>query len=208
MQIQNNAWWVKVLTPIPTSPHICAILWYQLDVLKFNSILTCSTLRLEKAMAPDSSTLAWKIPWMEKPGRLQSMGSLTAGHNWSDLAAAAAATLRYSISACSDAKFCLTPGNPMDCSLTGSSVHGISQARILEWVAHSFSRRCSWPRDWPRFPALQADSLPLNYLWSPTPSLVLINFLKRLTEGRETFYLLDHQFIIKGHNSELDWRRK
>ena len=30
----------------------------------------------EKAMAPDSSTLAWKIPWMEEPGRLQSMGSL------------------------------------------------------------------------------------------------------------------------------------
>ena len=30
---------------------------------------------LEKAMAPHSSTLAWKIPWMEEPGRLQSMGS-------------------------------------------------------------------------------------------------------------------------------------
>ena len=30
---------------------------------------------LEKAMATHSSTLAWKIPWMEKPGRLQSMGS-------------------------------------------------------------------------------------------------------------------------------------
>ena len=30
----------------------------------------------EKAMAPESSTLAWKIPWMEEPGRLQSMGSL------------------------------------------------------------------------------------------------------------------------------------
>ena len=33
-------------------------------------------LHLEKAMAPYSSTLAWKIPWMEEPGRLQSMGSL------------------------------------------------------------------------------------------------------------------------------------
>ena len=30
----------------------------------------------EKAMAPHSTTLAWKIPWMEEPGRLQSMGSL------------------------------------------------------------------------------------------------------------------------------------
>ena len=31
---------------------------------------------LEKAMAPYSSTIAWKIPWMEEPGRLQSMGSI------------------------------------------------------------------------------------------------------------------------------------
>ena len=36
---------------------------------------------LEKAMAPHSGTLAWKIPWMEEPGRLQSMGSLKVGHD-------------------------------------------------------------------------------------------------------------------------------
>ena len=36
----------------------------------------------EKAMAPHSSTLAWKIPWMEEPGGLQSMGSRQVGHNW------------------------------------------------------------------------------------------------------------------------------
>ena len=35
----------------------------------------------EKAMAPHSSTLAWKTPWMEEPGRLQSMGSLRVGHD-------------------------------------------------------------------------------------------------------------------------------
>ena len=35
----------------------------------------------EKAMAPHSSTLAWKIPWTEKPGRLQSMGSLGVGYD-------------------------------------------------------------------------------------------------------------------------------
>ena len=37
---------------------------------------------MEKAMATHSSTLAWKIPWMEEPGRLQSMGSLRVRHNW------------------------------------------------------------------------------------------------------------------------------
>ena len=34
------------------------------------------------SMAPHSSTVAWKIPWMEEPGRLQSMGSLRVGHDW------------------------------------------------------------------------------------------------------------------------------
>ena len=42
---------------------------------------------------------------------------------------------------------CLTLCNSMGCSLPGSSVHGILQARILEWVATLFSRGYSWPRD-------------------------------------------------------------
>ena len=43
---------------------------------------------------------------------------------------------------------CLTLDDSMDCSLPGSSVHGILQARILEWVAIPFSRGSSWSRDW------------------------------------------------------------
>ena len=46
------------------------ISWQRLDML------------LEKAMAPHSSTFAWKIPWTEEPGRLQSMGSRRVGHDW------------------------------------------------------------------------------------------------------------------------------
>ena len=38
--------------------------------------------KVEKAMTPHSSTLAWKIPWMEEPSRLQSMGSRRVGHDW------------------------------------------------------------------------------------------------------------------------------
>ena len=37
---------------------------------------------MEKATVPHSSTLAWKIPWMEEPGGLQSMGLLRVGHDW------------------------------------------------------------------------------------------------------------------------------
>ena len=40
--------------------------------------------KLEKAMATHFGTVAWKIPWMEEPGRLQSMGSLGVGHDWTN----------------------------------------------------------------------------------------------------------------------------
>ena len=49
--------------------------WYQ------HSSYTVLLRYPEKAMAPHSSTLAWKIPWMEEPGRLPSMGSLGVGHD-------------------------------------------------------------------------------------------------------------------------------
>ena len=45
------------------------------------------------------------------------------------------------------AQLCLTLCDPMDCNPPGSSVHGIFQARVLEWIAISFSRGSSQPRD-------------------------------------------------------------
>ena len=54
------------------------------------------------------------------------------------------ACLKVKVKSLSHIRLC----NPMDCSLPGSTVHGIFQARILEWVSLSFSRRSSWPRDW------------------------------------------------------------
>ena len=51
-----------------SNPYTFSLYWYYCKVL-------------EKAMAPHSSTLAWKIPWMEKSGGLQSMGSLRIGHD-------------------------------------------------------------------------------------------------------------------------------
>ena len=44
-------------------------------------ICTNLVFKSEKAMAPHSGALAWKIPWTEEPGRLQSMGSLRVGHD-------------------------------------------------------------------------------------------------------------------------------
>ena len=47
-----------------------------------SSMPRASKIQTEKAMATHSSTLAWKIPWREEPGKLQSMGSLRVGHDW------------------------------------------------------------------------------------------------------------------------------
>ena len=61
------------------------------------------------------------------------------------------------------AKSCPTLCNSMHCSTPGSSVHGILQARILEWVAIHFSTVSSQPKS----PALQADSLLSEPLGKP-----------------------------------------
>ena len=58
---------------------LCLRLIYCMLVSSFMGSLFCF---MEKAMAPPSSTLAWKIPWTEEPGRLQSMVLQRVGHNW------------------------------------------------------------------------------------------------------------------------------
>ena len=60
------------------SPGRCLSL---LLIPEYSGINKEQRIPVEKAMAPHSSTLAWKIPWMEEPGGLQSMGSLRVGHD-------------------------------------------------------------------------------------------------------------------------------
>ena len=58
--------------------------FYFLKIISYLSKITYIfylSVHKEKAMATHSSTLAWKIPWTEEPGRLQSMGSLRVGHD-------------------------------------------------------------------------------------------------------------------------------
>ena len=76
------------------------------------------------------------------------------------------------------AQSCLTLCNPMDCSLPGFSVYGIFQARVLEWVAISFFRGSSWPRDWTqvsciagRHFTLWATREALSTLWATREAL-------------------------------------
>ena len=65
------------------------------------------------------------------------------------------------------AQSCPTPCSPMDYSPAGSSVYGIFQTKILDWVTTSFYRGSSTPGIEPVSPALQVDSLPLSHGGSP-----------------------------------------
>ena len=64
------------------------------------------------------------------------------------------------------AQSCLTLCDPTDYSPLGSSLHGISQIRILEWVAISFSRGSSWPRDWTRVSSISCIDRWILYQWA------------------------------------------
>ena len=69
----------------------------------------------------------------------------------------------FCLCSCSVAQSCITLCNPIDCSSAGSSVQGISQARILEWVAISFSRVSSQPSDQTWISCLAGRFLPLSH---------------------------------------------
>ena len=62
-------------------PQNYSIIWEKKKKKKKERKKENPKLESEKAMAPHSSTFAWKIPWMEDPGRLQSMGSLRVGRD-------------------------------------------------------------------------------------------------------------------------------
>ena len=120
--------------------------------------------RSEKALAPHSSILAWKIPWTEEPGGLQSMGSLRVRHDW-------ATSLSLFTSCIGEGN-----GNPLqgsylenlrDGGAWWAAVYGVTQSRTrLKWLSSSsstlqipqFRRANSWDRtvtshlSVPRFP--------------------------------------------------------
>ena len=71
------------------------------------------------------------------------------------------------------AQSCPTLFDPMDCNLPGSSVHVIFQARVLEWVAISFSRGSSWPRNWTTISCVSGRRFTLWATRAPKPLIPL-----------------------------------
>ena len=108
----------------------------------------------------------WRRKWQptpgflpgESPGRWSLVGCRLWGRTESDTTEVTQQqqllSVRHYGCCCLVAEQCLTLCGPTNCSLTGSSVHGISQVRILEWVAISFSRGFSRPRNLTESPPL------------------------------------------------------
>ena len=97
----------------------------------------------EKAMAPHSSTLAWRVPWMEEPGGPQPMGSLRVGHDW-------ATSLSLFPFMHWRRKWQPTPvflpGESQGWGAWWAAVYGVAQSRTrLKRLSSSGSSVCMWP---------------------------------------------------------------
>ena len=91
-------------------------------------------------MAVHSSTLPWKIPWMEEPGRLQSMGSLRVGHDWAT--SLSHFTFMQWSRKCNPLQ-CSCLENPRDGGAWWAAVYRVAQSWTrLKWLSSSSSRRC------------------------------------------------------------------
>ena len=94
-------------------------------------------------------------------------------------------------------QLCLTFCNPLDCRLPSSSVHGILQARMLEWIAIPFSRESSWPRDGTQVSCITSklfsvwgstiEEIETKCYWAPKSSWVKLPSQRRAQfEGKST----------------------
>ena len=94
------------------------------------------------------------------------------------------------------AQLCLNLCDPMDCGPPGSSVHGILQARILQWVTIPFSRGSSQLRMKPGSPASQADSLPSEPPGKPLIIKVLHNLMLCITLSNPSQNILSGLWLV------------
>ena len=99
--------------------------------------ISSTSVSFEKAMATHPSTFAWKIPWMEEPGGLQSMGLLGVRHNW-------ATSLSCIGEGNGDPLQCSYLENPRDGGAWWDALYGVVQSRTrLKWLSSSSSSSVS-----------------------------------------------------------------
>ena len=128
----------------------------------------------EKAMAPHSSTLAWRIPWTEEPGRLQTMGSLRVGHDWA-----------FSLSCIGEGN-----GNPLQCSCLENFRDGEAW-----WLLSMESHRVG--HNWSDSAAAAAAYLLMDWQLISFRHLIIFcrfMYLSLLIHSPTKIYLIDSKF--------------
>ena len=111
-------------------------------------------------MATHSNTLAWKIPWKEEPGRLQSMGSWRVRHDW-------ATSLSRIGEGNGNPLQCSCQENPRDSGAWWATIYGVTQSRTrLKWLSNSSSSmHMSIPRSQEESENLRVQAVP----WGKVP---------------------------------------
>ena len=148
---------------------------------RLDFFLSC---RVSSADSPSSFLfLSWArrcgLSWRERPKKQAWLSAPSLG---------APQPLFACVCACSVTQLCQTLCNPRDCSSPGSSVHGISQAKIAEWVAISYSRGSSRPRD--RL-GIQPRATPTDRVSQVLPSWLLPQFSMHRKELEDlTFFIV------------------
>ena len=125
---------------------------------------------LEKGMATHFSILAWRIPWTEEPGRLQSMGSQRVGHDWSDLVCACTHTHNMKCASNLEICFVFIPNCPEGSSKRTSMHLRVRQVCVLSRVKCSLTPlnldlRQSFMFSGPQVPAVQMEMVSVSEYW-------------------------------------------
>ena len=121
----------------------------------------------EKAMAPHSSTLAWKIPWMEEPGGLQSMGLCRVGHDWVT-----------SLSRIGEGN-----GNPLQCSCLENPRDGSA------WWAAVYGVTQSWTQ-------LKQLGRSSSMLTQQSPMIIINKNIIDVRAKRKSYWLFNYKSYI------------
>ena len=131
-----------------------------------------SEIHFWRAGIPEDWCPCWLI-WQEvlhfSPGRVSKSNSwMPSDLLWPSLSSLVICTVLVAV--CAQA--CMTLCDPMDCSPPGSTIQGIFQARILEWVAVSSSRGSSWTREWTHVFCISCIGRWILYSWAKEALLV------------------------------------
>ena len=137
-------------------------------------------------MATHSSTFAWKIPWMEEPGRLHSMGSLRVGYDW-----ATSLSLSCIGEGNGNPRQCSCLENPRDGGALWTAVYGVAQSRTrLKWRSSSSRKQCLLETLWGRHQGMEGK-------WTRTPCSLwwTCRYLQTVYMSCFGVYISGHLFI-------------